>query len=56
MFLPFAVEPFRETAFAKERLLQLFHLPAEQVTGLVDQADQGIGRGFRVRGSDPVGV
>jgi hypothetical protein len=39
------VEPLREGAFIQELLLQSAGLAVEEVVGLVEQADQGVGSG-----------
>jgi len=42
-----AVEFFGEPAVFEELLVELSELLVEQVVGLVNQADQGVGGGFR---------
>ena len=45
-FLSFAVKPFCETAVFQELLFQRLQLPAQKVAGLVDQANDSVGRYF----------
>ena len=40
------VEPFGEAAFGEELALELGELAVEEVVGLVDQADDGVGSGL----------
>ena len=44
--------PFAQAAFGEEILFEAFELLVEQVVGLMDQADENIGHGFRRTGFD----
>jgi hypothetical protein len=44
--LPLLAEPPGEAAFGEKILLKFFKLPAEEVAGLVDEADKSVCGGF----------
>jgi hypothetical protein len=54
--LPLAVKALCEAGLGEEGLFQLLQLTTEEITGLVDEADEGVGGDFGGGRGDAAGI